>query len=130
LPHLTIEYSANVADRVAIQRLVDEIHDEAIATGIVPVSGLRTRAVRCEHFAVADRHEDNGFIAVLARLSRGRSAEDRARFLASIDAAIHRTLGEHVRGLAISVQIAEIDPETRLNSNHIRERMQNEQAAR
>jgi 5-carboxymethyl-2-hydroxymuconate isomerase len=124
MPHLTIEYSANVAERIDIQHLVDVVHDEALATGVAPLSGLRTRAVRCEHYAVADRHPDNGFVAVLARLSQGRSTDDRARFLKSIDAAIHRALGDHAYGLAISVQIAEIDPSTRLNSNHIRERMQ------
>ena len=68
MPHLTIEYSANVADHVDIDRLVGALHDAALATGVAALDALRTRAVRREHYAIADRHPDNAFVAVTARL--------------------------------------------------------------
>jgi 5-carboxymethyl-2-hydroxymuconate isomerase len=120
MPHITIEYSANVAQRVDVQQLVDVVHDTALATGLVPADGLRTRAVATQHFAVADRHPDNGYIAVMARLAQGRSAEQRAHFIRAINDALHGALGAAAHRLAISVEINEIDPESRINTNHIR----------
>lgn len=120
MPHVTIEFSANVADRADIAALVDTVHDAAIATGFVPADGLRTRAVSRAIYAVGDRHPDNGFVAVFARLAVGRTPEQRAYFLERINAAVHVALGEAVHRLAISVEYIEIQSDFRVNSNHIR----------
>ena len=73
MPHLILEYSSNVADRVDIDGLVDAVHDAALATGIAPLDALRTRAVERRYYAIADRHADNAFVALVARLGAGRT---------------------------------------------------------
>ena len=121
MPHLTIEYSANVADHVDIDELVAALHTAALATGVAALDALRTRATCHDHFAVADRHPDNGFVAVTARLGAGRSHDDQQRFLDALMTALDDTVGAAGRTLMLSVEYQEIDPSRRINRNHLRE---------
>ena len=120
MPHLIIEYSANVADHVDIDRLVDALHDAALASGVAALDALRTRAVRRDHYAVADRHPDNAFVAVTARLGAGRSLDDQQRLLDTLIDALDDTVGAAGRTMMLSVEYQEIDPTRRINRNHLR----------
>jgi len=120
MPHITIEYSANVADVTDVQALVDVVHERALATGIAPLLGLRTRATRVEHYAIADRRPENMFLAVTARLGAGRSAADKHRFIEALLDAVDTHLGTAQATMAISVEYTEIDREFRLNKNNLR----------
>ncbi len=93
MPHLTLEYSANLADVADIDGLVRAVHEAALATGIAPLDGLRTRAVPREHYAIADLEPDNMFLAVTARLGAGRSDDDKHRLLDGLLAAVDHYLG-------------------------------------
>jgi hypothetical protein len=57
---------------------------------------------------------------VFARLAVGRAPHERAHFLDVVNRAIHLVLGAGTTRLAISVEYIEIQPELRVNSNHIR----------
>jgi 5-carboxymethyl-2-hydroxymuconate isomerase len=120
MPHLIIEYSANVADHVDIDRLVDALHDAALASGVAALDALRTRAVARDHYAVADRHPDNAFVAVTARLGAGRSLDDQQRFLDALIDTLDDTVGAAGRTMMLSVEYQEIDPTRRINRNHLR----------
>lgn len=120
MPHITIEYSSNVEARTDVQQLVQRIHQAVLSTGVASLAGLRTRAFSTSQFVVADGHPDNGYIAVFARLAAGRTADERARVLTAIVAAIDAQLGEAAEGLAISVEYIEIQPDFRLNDNRVR----------
>lgn len=124
MPHLIVEYSGNVdADQggpVAIDELVDTLHDAALATGSASIDALRTRAARRDHYAIADRDADNMFIAVTVRLGAGRSAEDRQELVAELMAALDHHLGDAQRTMMLSVECQEIDPDLRINKNNVR----------
>lgn len=121
MPHVIVEYSADVALVVPAQRLVDAIHDAALATGIAPVDALRTRAEPRDVYAVADRHPSNGFVAITARLGPGRSADDVDRFATALLDAAEECLGDACRTLMLSAEVQEIDPQRRINRNHLRD---------
>ena len=70
MPHFTIEYSANLDGRVDMGAVVELVRKEAVATGIFPLGGIRVRAVRCEHYAIANGDKQ-------ARLSRHGAAARR-----------------------------------------------------
>jgi 5-carboxymethyl-2-hydroxymuconate isomerase len=120
MPHLTVEYSANVADLVPVDSLVDALHDAALATGVAPLDALRTRAARRDHYAIADRHPANAFIAVVARFGAGRSDDDKRTVVEALMAALDRTVGDAGATMMLSVEYQEIDPALRLNQNHLR----------
>ncbi|HVB56671.1 MAG TPA: hypothetical protein VNE63_09620 [Candidatus Acidoferrales bacterium] len=79
MPHLTVEYSANLEKRIDILDLVRKVHTAAIATGVFDTATVRTRAERREHYVIADGHPENSFVAVSVRIATGRDAETRKR---------------------------------------------------
>lgn len=120
MPHLTIEYSSNVAAAVDVAAVVDALHDAALATGVAPLDALRTRGVERSVYAVADRHPDNGFVAVTIRLGEGRTDEQRQHLVAALMDALDEALGTARETLMLSVECQEIDGDSRLNRNHLR----------
>ena len=84
MPHFTLEYSANLDARVDMGKAVEVVRKAAVETGIFPLGGIRVRAVRCEHFAIADGDPQLGFLAMVLRLGEGR------------DLATRKKAGEHV----------------------------------
>jgi len=84
MPHFTIEYSANLDDRVDIAKVVEIVRKAAVETGIFPLGGIRVRAIPCEHFAIADGSAHFGFLDMVLRLGEGR------------DLATRKTAGEHI----------------------------------
>lgn len=125
MPHITIEYSANVADHHDIQALVDRVHAEALQHGLPPVDGLRTRAVSREHYRIADGDPVNAFIAISVRIGPGREAVTKASFIETVlDAAeSHLQAGHTELAIAWSIEVTELDPEFRINRNYVRNRM-------
>ena len=49
MPHVIVEYSANIEAEITPQRLVEEIHAAAITSGIAEPVAVRTRLMRREH---------------------------------------------------------------------------------
>lgn len=120
MPHLIIEHSANIADYVDIDELVGALHDAALATGTASIDALRTRAASREHYAIGDRDPDNGFVAVVARLGAGRSDADQRIFVDALMEALEHALGDSRANMMLSVEYQEIDPDRRVNRNHLR----------
>jgi 5-carboxymethyl-2-hydroxymuconate isomerase len=84
MPHFTIEYSANLDKRLDMAAVVEVVRKAAIETGIFPLGGIRVRALRCEHYAIADGNPQHGFLDMVLRLGEGR------------DLATRKKAGEHV----------------------------------
>lgn len=123
MPHLIVEYSANLERDVDIPRLVAVIHAAALETGVFPVGGIRTRAERRDIYAIADSHPDNGFIHVQARIGAGRTPEVRQRaaehIFAAVKAGTARVFAS--RPLGLTLEIVEIDPVGSLKHNNLHE---------
>jgi len=86
MPHFSIEYSANLDAEVDIGEICELVRKAAVETGIFPLGGIRVRAIRCEHYAIADGRRAYGFLAMLLRLGEGR------------DLAARQKAGEHIFG--------------------------------
>ena len=84
MPHFTLEYSANLDGLVDMARTVEVVRKAAVETGIFPLGGIRVRAVKCEHYAIADGSKDYGFLDMVLRLGEGR------------DLAARKRAGEHI----------------------------------
>ncbi len=130
MPHFSIEYSANLDERVDMGAVCEVVRNAAVETGVFPVGGIRVRAIRCEHYAIADGRKDYGFLAMLLRLGEGR------------DLATKKTAGEHIfRALsryldpvfasgkfALSFDIQVNDKETSWKRNNIHDALKAEAA--
>ncbi len=131
MPHVVVEYSANLEADVDPRRLVDAVHAAALATGIFELGAVRTRAERRDIYAVADGDPDNAFVAVMARIGTGRDVETRRRLAAALLAAVEAQTSDAYarRGLALSVEVVEIDKAASLRKNNLHARMQAKAAA-
>lgn len=125
MPHVTIEYSANVADHHDVQALVDAVHDAALDHGLAGPTALRTRAAERAHYRVTDGSPDYAFVAIVARVGPGRDEEVRQAFLAAmLDAAeAHCRSESEALTIAWSAEVQEIDSDFRINRNHVRTAM-------
>jgi 5-carboxymethyl-2-hydroxymuconate isomerase len=124
MPHVIVEYSANIEAEVPPQRLVADIHQAAIASGIAEAIAVRTRLMRREHYRVGDDAPENAFVHIDIRARKGRSLEQKKAAVQAIYDQANTTLDVvfRARPLALTVEIHEIDPETRLLRNGMRER--------
>lgn len=121
MPHITIEYSRNVAETNDVEALVDAVHRTVADLGIAELAGIRTRAAERTCYRVADGDERFGFIAVRVHMAPGRADDVKRELLERIAEAVDRTAPPSADCItAVSVEITEIDPVFRLNRNHIR----------
>ncbi len=124
MPHVTIEYSANLEAEVEPMTLVKAVHRAVLSQPVFEAVGARTRAARREHFLVADGDPSHAFIAVTARIGPGRTLAERKAASEAIMKALHETVAPiyESRGLLLSVEVAELDGAAMTRRNSLRER--------
>jgi 5-carboxymethyl-2-hydroxymuconate isomerase len=130
MPHFTIEYSANLDDVVDMGEVVETVRAAAIETGIFPLGGIRVRAVRCEHYAIADGNPDLGFLAMVLRLGEGRDLATRKKagehIFEALSAYLDPVFAQSKFALSFDMQIN--DKETSWKRNNIHEALKAEPA--
>jgi 5-carboxymethyl-2-hydroxymuconate isomerase len=121
MAHIVVEYSRNLESRIAIQDLLQKVHEAALQSGVFEIGGLRTRAEPRDAYVIADGHKDNTFVAVTARIGHGRDAETRRRAAQMIFDALCEHLAKIFENtpLAISLELQEIDPVTSFKKNNL-----------
>lgn len=125
MPHVTIEYSANVADHHDIDALVGAVHQAALDNGLPSADALRTRAVAQAHYRVADGQPDHAFIAMTARVGPGRASDKKSGFIEQLLDAARTQIAAEGGPLAVawSIELTEIDAQFRINDNGVRSRL-------
>ena len=128
MPHFTIEYSANLDDRVDIGKTCEVVRKAAVETGIFPLGGIRVRAVRCEHFAIADGNPKLAFLDMVLRLGEGRDLATRQKagehVFKALSAHLDPVFAETKFALSFDMQIN--DKETSWKRNNIHEALKAE----
>ena len=123
MPHLIVEYSANLEADMAPGVLAEAIHAAALETGVFPIGGCRTRLARRDVYVIGDGHAENRFIHVQARIGAGRTAEVRQKAAEHIFARLRAvTAGIFARApLGLTLEMVEIDPVGSLKHNNLHE---------
>lgn len=123
MPHLIVEYSANLAEDADMTEFCAAMRDAMASTGVFPLGGIRVRAYAADAWAVSDGGEGNAFAAMSLRIGRGRDAGTRAQALEAVYSAAEAWLKPKVgdRPFALNLEMFEIDPdasEKRWNTLH------------
>lgn len=131
MPHITVEHSANVEEKIGIDGLVRALHEAAVGTGIAELAGFRTRAEQRDQYRIADGNPANCFVAITMRVARGRSAAELKNLLDTVTAAATKHLEPvfSTAPISFSCEVQEIIPEMRVNISNIREWLEKEDAA-
>jgi 5-carboxymethyl-2-hydroxymuconate isomerase len=74
MPHLILEYSANVADRADLQAVFASLHAALSSLGIA-LDDCKSRAYRCESYRVGTGAPDRAFVHLTLALLDSRPAE-------------------------------------------------------
>lgn len=123
MPHLIVEYSANLDDEIKLKSLFNKLHDAALETGVFPLGGIRFRSIRCEDYLIGDGDDSNAFVHLLLKLGHGRDFEVKKE----VGEKLFSTLTQHFdeeyakRPLAISFEIVEFDEVLNYKKNNIHE---------
>ena len=130
MPHFTLEYSGNLDSRVDMAAVVEVVRKAAVDTGIFPLGGIRVRAVRCEHYAIADGRPDFSFLDMVLRLGEGRDLATRKKAGEDIFKALSAYLDPvFTQGkLALSFDMQINDKETSWKRNNIHDVLKAEPA--
>ena len=132
MPHIVVEYSANLRTRIDLPALLRAVHEAAIATGVFPPGGTRTRAAERTDYLIADGHPDNAFVHVTLRIGQGRDAPTRhdagRRVFDALCAALAPVSA--ASPLAISFEVQEIDPVASFKLNNLHRWLESRAVAR
>jgi len=127
-----MEYSANLDEDLDISMLFESLNNTAIATGVFPIGGIRTRAVRCEHFRVGEGDPENCFVHLTAKVGAGREPQvlkeacDKifAAFTAQLDPVFDQ------RYISIGFEMIELHPQLNYKKNNIHQKIAEQQKER
>jgi len=113
MPHIIVEYSANIEPACSASALLDCIHQAAIGTGIFEPDAVRTRAAPRTLYRVGNgKDETAGFILIMARIRPGRQQETQEALLRELMRATEHYLlaVKYARPLMVNVEIHELPP--------------------
>lgn len=125
MPHLTVEYSANLEGRADLGALCAALLETMLETGLFEIGAVRVRALRADHYAIADLLPENAFVDLNLRIGKGRSAEEKKRTGEALFATASRLLAPlfETPHFALSLEIREIDAELSWKKSAIHPRL-------
>ena len=128
MPHLTVEYSANLDSSVDFNALCRALLKALLDSGLVERGAPRVRAIRCDAYAIADDLPENSFIDMSLRLGAGRTHQEKRNLGDALIAAARPLLADQFAQphFALSLEVREIDTDLswKLNTMHARLRAQ------
>jgi 5-carboxymethyl-2-hydroxymuconate isomerase len=132
MAHIVIEYSANLRGQFDLDGFLRAVHGAALATGVFPVGGIRTRAYEAQHYVIADANPDNAFVHISLRVGHGRDVDTRKRACEAIFAVACQQLGDVFERLplGIALEMQEIDPVLTFKKNNLHEYVKQREAQR
>lgn len=112
MPHITLDYSANLEPLLDIADLCVSLRRVAIKTGTFPLAGVRVRAFAATHVSIADGDPKHGYIDISVRLRAGRDLATRQAATETIFAAAQNFLASAMQqhSIALSLEMRDIDP--------------------
>lgn len=126
MAHFQIDYSANLEEVIDISALCEAIRACAANIETFPTAGVRVRAIRVDHYAMADGNPKHGFIDLSVRLRAGRSEAVKKQAIAVIFATLQEFTASamEVHSIALSAEMRDIDAELSPKFGNIRAHME------
>ena len=126
MPHISIEYSANLDPVVDMGALCEALRAEAAGIPELPMPGIRVRAIRVDHYAIADGDPKHGFVDISVRLREGRAPDTKqdaiARIFECARAMLAPAMAQH--SIALSAEMRDIDAALSPKTGTIRDHLE------
>lgn len=122
MPHIHVDYSRNLEDRLDLPGLLVALRDAAVATGTFPLAGIRVRATAADLVLVADGQPGHAYLDITIRIGAGRDAATRKAAIDALFAAAEAYCRPAMdqTSLMLSMELRDIDAEVSNKSSSIR----------
>jgi 5-carboxymethyl-2-hydroxymuconate isomerase len=126
MPHFHIDYSANLEPDVDMGALCETIRAAAAEIETFPTAGIRVRATRVDHLAMADGDAKHGFIDLTVRLREGRAEQVKRDAMTRIFEVLKDFVAPamETRSIALSVEMRDIDATFSAKFGNVRDHME------
>ncbi len=123
MPHLIIEATDNASEIMPHDELVRALHCAACSIDAFPADAIRTRLHIADHAVIGDGDDDAISVHVVVRMAKGRTLAARRRASEMLLEELAFLFGGHrdTRPIALSVEIVELDPDTRRQWHNLRD---------
>lgn len=125
MPHIAIEYSANLESTVDLGALCDAIRRACLETGVFPLAGLRVRAHRADYYSIADGDPKHAFVDISIRLREGRPQEKKEAATLHVFSAAKDFLAPQIatQSIALSLEMRDINASLSPKTGSIRDHL-------
>ena len=126
MPHFHIEYSANLESLVDMAQLCEAVRAKAAAIDTFPMAGIRVRATRVDHVAIANGNPKHGFVDLSVRLREGRPHDVKRDAITQIFAVLtdFMTPTMETLSVALSAEMRDIDADLSPKFGNIRDHLE------
>ncbi|MDG1449224.1 MAG: 5-carboxymethyl-2-hydroxymuconate isomerase [Ascidiaceihabitans sp.] len=126
MPHFQIDYSANLETVVDMGALCEVIRARAATIETFPMAGIRVRATRVDHVAMANGDVKHGFIDLSVRLREGRPDAVKRDAIDQIFATLKdfMTPAMASHSIALSAEMRDINAELSLKFGTVRDHLE------
>ncbi|SMX27251.1 5-carboxymethyl-2-hydroxymuconate Delta-isomerase [Pelagimonas phthalicica] len=126
MPHFHIDYSANLEAVVDMAALCEAIRAAAAEIDTFPAAGIRVRATRVDHVAMADGNPKHGFIDLSVRLREGRPDSVKKDAINRIFMALKdfMTPAMENHSIALSAEMRDIDADLSPKFGNVRDHLE------
>jgi len=125
MPHIIVDYSANLDAKADVGKLCEALHAAALTTPYFELGAIRVRALRCGHYAVADQLPENAYAHIMVRIGEGRSDDAKKEMGEVLWSAATAFFGPlfATPHFALTLEIVEIDGRLSWKKNAIHPRI-------
>lgn len=126
MPHFHIEYSANLESFVDMAQLCEAVRAKAATIETFPMAGIRVRATRVDHVAIANGNPKHGFVDLSVRLREGRPHDVKHDAITQIFAVLTDFMAPTMETLsvALSAEMRDIDADLSPKFGNIRDHLE------
>lgn len=126
MPHIHIEYSGNLEQVVDMAGLCDALRQSAVGIAALPMPGVRVRAIRADHYSIADGDQKHGFVDVSVRLREGRPDDVKQDVIDKLFKTAQAFLAPVMKthSIALSFELREIDAQLSPKCGTIRDHLE------
>ena len=137
MPHIVVEYTANLGPEARIADLLARINAVMVAERdeagrpVYPIGGIRSRAVALEEYCIADGADDYAFVHATVKIGAGRSEAVEKRTTDALFAAMEEHFAELFarRYLALSLELFRFSETGTYKHNNIHARFRAREVA-
>ncbi|AFT71562.1 5-carboxymethyl-2-hydroxymuconate isomerase [Alloalcanivorax dieselolei B5] len=121
MPHFIAEYSGNLESEADFDGLFANVHKVLGNSGVFPLGGIRSRAIRHDTWRIADGQHDYAFVHMTLKVGSGRDLATRKQVAETLFETIkaHFAPLQEKRLLAVSFEMTELNPDLNFKHNNI-----------